>query len=57
VKIGRILTSATLLASAYVVASSVPASAEEGRSYPVICVTRTIPTDPQPYEVCMFYPL
>lgn len=26
-------------------------------SYPVICVSRTVPWDPEPYKVCVPYPL
>lgn len=30
---------------------------QSSRSYDVICVERTVPTDPSPYRVCIPYPL
>lgn len=33
------------------------ASASESQGYDVVCVTRTVPVDPEPFRVCVYYPL
>ena len=41
-----------------VTCTSLPmASAEGVDSYQVICVTKTVPTDPEPYQLCVYEPI
>jgi hypothetical protein len=34
-----------------------PASASSNDSYQVLCVIHTLPSDPQPYRVCVYEPV
>jgi len=62
-----LLCCTTGLAGLGMVASTAPARAAEpalstvqgtaADSYPVLCITRTIPIDPEPYVICIYYPL
>lgn len=54
---GKRLMAAIALVSGVLVTTARPVLAAESDSYDVICVYRTIPGDPQPYRVCVPYPL
>lgn len=53
----RTLTCAALLGGSLTVMTSGHASTDTLPSYEVICVERTLPHDPEPYKVCVPYPL
>lgn len=46
----------TGLVAGTTVLTSAPSSQASG-SYPVTCISRTLPGDPTPYEVCVYSPI
>ena len=56
-KFVRSLLCVTVVGVGILVAVPSTASASDSKSYDVVCVSRTIPIDPEPYRVCVYYPL
>lgn len=50
-----LLLTVTGLVAGTAVLTSAPST--QASSYPVLCISRTVPGDPTPYEVCVYSPI